>query len=345
MFHRPFYCPYFLVACWVAVVFESPVIFLRRLFFLALLNASVGCHRAAEPAVKPEAEPAQSAAQGRLDAQQGAGSVWVADKPGQPGRLFLCGTIHILREKDYPLSPGYEAAYNHSDALVFELPPAAGSDPAMTQRMRELGACPAGTTLESEVTPETWAAVKKWGQAHGVEPANLNRMRPWFVALLVTSVEYAGLGAQPDKGVDQHFEKRAERDKKPGSGLETVEFQLQLFAKLTADQQKNMLEQTLAEISTLPQEYEKMLAAWKNGELEALHDMMFREAERYPELMDLFLKNRNLAWIDRLDEMLKKGQKVMVLVGAGHLAAKEGLVQLLKDRGYRVRHHREVEDL
>lgn len=306
-------------------------------FALAILSA---CHP--EPGVVTVSATTQTT---RLDHAGGGGSVWVVDRAGQPGRLFLCGTIHILRESDYPLSPGYEAAYNHSDKLVLELPPGSGDGPAMASRMRELGQYAADTSLEANVTKETWAAVKKWASTHGVEASSLNRFRPWFVALMITSTEYGALGAKPDKGVDQYFEARAERDAKPAEGLETVEFQLQLFSKLTQEQQMNMLEQTLAEVSTISQEYDKMISAWKNGELDALHEMLFREAERYPELMDLFLKNRNLAWIDRLDTMLKKGEKAMILVGTGHLTASDGLIQLLKDRGYRVRHHREVKDL
>ena len=289
-------------------------------------------------------DPVVEAPPVNLDLKEGAGSVWIADLEGQPGRLFLCGTIHILRESDYPLSPGYEAAYNQSDRLVLELPPGSGSGPAMASRMSELGVYSADSSLDANVSKETWDGVKKWALAHNLEVSSMNRFRPWFVSLIITSTEYAALGAQPDKGVDQYFETRAEHDGKPGEGLENVEFQLQLFSNLTDEQQKNMLEQTISEISTLSQEYDQMIAAWKNGELNALHEMLFREAERYPELMDLFLKNRNLAWIDRLDDMLKKGEKAMVLVGTGHLAGGDGLIQLLKNRGYRIRHHREVTD-
>lgn len=305
--------------------------------FLTLISL-VSC---GEGVLKREmAEPAAN-----LDAGGAAGSVWVADREGQPGRLFLCGTIHILRESDYPLSPGYEAAYNHATELLLELPPGAGDGTAMATRMRELGTYPSGAGLQASVKPETWQAVLKWGGRQGYSASALDRFRPWFLSLIITSTEYSVLGAKPDIGVDQYFETRATRDGKHAEGLETVELQLQLFSQLTEHQQTNMLEQTLAEVVTLSQEYEKMIDAWKKGELDALHDMLFREAERYPELMDLFLKNRNLAWIDRLDQMLKDGRQVMVLVGTGHLASKEGLLQLLRDRGCRVRHHREVKDL
>lgn len=319
-------------------VFGSPVFPASRLLLLFALTLLSACLR--EPVAVT-----QTTQTTRLDQAGGAGSIWVVDREGKPGRLFLCGTIHILRESDYPLSPGYEAAYNHSDKLVLELPPGSGDGPAMASRMQELGRYPDGMSLEANVKKETWADVQKWAAAHGNDASVFNRFRPWFVSLLITSKEYELLGAKPDKGVDQYFEARAERDGKPAEGLETVEFQLQLFSKLTKEQQMDMLEQTLAEVSTISQEYDKMISAWKNGELDALHEMLFREAERYPELMDLFLKNRNLAWIDRLDTMLKKGEKAMILVGTGHLTASDGLIQLLKNRGYRVRHHREVKDL
>lgn len=331
------------VALCALVVLSSRVGILRSLFLTAVLIVAPGCGKLG-PQTPASAQPHAPTAEAVKDASRGAGSVWVVDLPGKPGRLYLCGTIHILREEDYPLSPGYEAAYNHSDKIVLELPPGSGKDPAMSLRMRELGSYPKGSNLQSAVSPETWNQVKKWAGANGMDLAALNRMRPWLAALMVTAVEYGKLGARPDKGVDQHFEKRAERDGKKGEGLETVELQLQLFAGLTLEQQADMLEQTLAEVASLPQEYEKMINAWKNGELDKLHDMLFREAERYPELMDLFLNNRNLAWLDRLEGMLKRGESVMVLVGTGHLASKQGLVELLKARGCRVRHHSEVLD-
>ena len=320
----------FPVASFFTAVFLSAVSFYRCLFLAFCVTAcAAACRRQ---------EIAATATEG---AGAPAGSVWVADKEGQPGKLFFCGTIHILRQQDYPLSPGYEAAYANSTKLIFELPPGASA----SQRMDELGTYPPTDSLEAHVSKETWDGVKKWAAHRGKSVAALNRYRPWYLSLIITSIEYSSLGAKPGIGVDQYFEERAKKDAKPGEGLESVELQLQLFAQLSGELQQNLLEQTLAEISTLPEEYEKMINAWKNGSLEELHDMLFKEAERYPELMDLFIINRNRAWIDRLDAMLKKGDRAMVLVGTGHLGGKTGILQMLKDRGYRVRHYREVKDL
>ena len=309
----------------------------RFLVALTLCVCVVACKRETPKAVtKPDA--AAFVADGGGD-----GSVWVVDGPNG-GRLFLCGTIHILREKDYPLAPAYEAAYMYSNKLVLELPPGAASSAELTSRMSQLGLYPTDTSLQANVSKETWESVKKWAGKHGMESSSLNRFRPWFVALMITSIEYAALGAKPDKGVDSFFEERAKQDGKPAEGLETVEFQIQLFASLSEKQQRELLEQTLGEVSSVEEEFEKMIKAWKYGQLDDLKQMLFREAEKYPDLMNLFLTARNLSWMDRLDQMLKRGEKVMVLVGTGHFTSDTGLIELLRKRGYRVRHYREVTD-
>lgn len=306
---------------------------LRLVLVLALIVCATACGR--------EGKKPDSAA--FVSDGAGDGSVWVVDGPNG-GRLYLCGTIHILREKDYPLAPAYEAAYMYSNKLVLELPPGASSGPELTSRMSQLGMYSADTSLEANVSKETWEAVKKWTEKRGLEISSMNRFRPWFMALLMTNVEYASLGAKAEMGVDTHFEQRAKKDGKPAEGLETAEFQIQLFASLSDKQQRELLEQTLAEVSHVAEEYEKIVLAWKRGDLKALDEMMLREAERYADLNELFVTARNLAWMDRLEQMLKNGEKVMVLTGTLHFISDTGLIELMRKRGHRVRHYREVTD-
>ena len=308
---------------------------LRLTFALALVLCATACGRKEDKAVEAEAFVSDGA---------GDGSVWVADGGDKGGRLFLCGTIHILREDDYPLAPGYEAAYMYSDKIVLELPPGAASGPELSRKMAQIGMYSADAALEANVSPEAWQKVKEWGKKRGLDASSLNRYRPWFVSLIMTATEYSVLGARPDLGVDTHFEKRAKEDGKPGEGLETAEFQIQLFASLSDQQQRELLDQTLNEVSTVAVEYEKMISAWKHGDLGKLQEMLFREAEKHPDLMNKFLIARNLMWIDRLDTMLKNGEKVMVLVGTGHMTGDSGLLELLRQRGHRVRHYSEVTD-
>jgi uncharacterized protein len=262
------------------------------------------------------------------------GSVWVVESP--TSKLYLCGTIHLLRETDYPLPLGYEIAYKDSAQLIFELPPGSSRDPALAMKMNQAGTLPDGASLADQVPPATWSALEIWGQDRGVSVGMLKRMTPWLAALAITQSEYALLGADPLRGVDYLFETRAKTDQKPGFGLETLDFQINLFTGLNADQQKQLLEQTLDEIKDLPQIYGNMISAWRKADTESLHRMLFEEAEKYPGLMELFLTQRNARWIDRLEQCIANKTNTMVLVGTGHLGGPGGVIQLLEAKGHKV---------
>lgn len=302
---------------------------LKRLLTLSALFLLSSCRQEAEGQATTAATTAR-------------GCVWVADFEGRPGQLFLCGTIHVLRRSDYPLARGYDHAYQQAQRLLFELPPGAAEAPEFSARLMELGRYPAGQTLEPAVGPETWARLAEWAKARGKSTATFQPMRPWLSSLVITSEEFQKLGASNSIGADQHYEERARADGKPGQGLETVELQLRLFSQLTAEQQKLMLDQTLEEVRTMAQEYDSMVRAWKEGNLDTLHNLINREAEKHPELLEIFINNRNRAWVPPLLESLKKGENVMVLVGAGHLGGPQGVISLLRAQGCRVRHVSEV---
>lgn len=266
----------------------------------------------------------------------GRGCVWVVES-ASGGRLYVCGTIHQLRATDYPLPEAYETAYAGADEVILELPPGSSESPELSARMQELGALPEGEKLEQSVAAEDWERVVTWAKKRQMSLPVLNGMRPWFASLVMVATEYQVLGAVPDRGVDQFFEDRAKRDGKPGSGLESIEQQLSLFSKMPAAQQLEVLKQTLAELEVVETEYDQMIAAWREGDLEALQGMLFREAERYPDLLETFLHARNRAWVAPLEETLKAGRRAMVLVGAGHLGGEEGILKLLEQRGHTVR--------
>lgn len=268
--------------------------------------------------------------------EESRGSVWLVEG-AQGGRLFLCGTIHLLREQDYPLAEIYGTAYEQSDELIFELPPGTSQSGALASRMAELGRLPNGERLEDLVEEGDWNRVVAWGKKRGLDRSAINGFRPWYLSLIMVSLEYAHLGATPDRGVEQVFEERASRDGKLGRGLETAEFQLQLFAGMSAGQEKAILRQTLDELDTVEAEFEQMIGYWKDGNIDELHELLMREAQQYPDLMDAFLVKRNRAWLPPLVAVLESGGRAMVLVGAGHLGGPEGLIALLEGKGYRVR--------
>ena len=56
----------------------------------------------------------------------------------------------------------------------------------------------------------------------------------------------------------------------------------------------------------------------------------------YPALYQDLLVKRNQAWLVKLEQMLKNAGTELVLVGALHLVGREGLLEQLRARGYKV---------
>ena len=59
------------------------------------------------------------------------------------------------------------------------------------------------------------------------------------------------------------------------------------------------------------------------------------ESEKEETLDDPIVKTRNLAWMPIIEKEMKKGT-TFVSVGYAHLGGRNGVLQLLSNRGYRI---------
>ena len=260
--------------------------------------------------------------------------MWKVEQGGH--HIYLAGTIHLMRQKDYPLPAVFDEAYKDSTKIVLELPPGSEGDGEVVVRMRQLGSYGADDDLSKHLSAEALERVKKWADDNSFPQTAIMRFKPWFLALTISAMEYQTLGAEANRGVDTYYQQRATDDDKPGAGLESVEFQLSLFSTLEDKLQEELLLQTLSEIESMQKDYEEMLAAWRSGDMPKLQKFLFRDADKFPDLMEQFLFKRNKSWIAPLEKYLKDGERVMVLVGAGHLGGEKGVIELLKAKGCKV---------
>jgi uncharacterized protein YbaP (TraB family) len=55
--------------------------------------------------------------------------------------------------------------------------------------------------------------------------------------------------------------------------------------------------------------------------------------ERYPDLYNVWLVDRNRAWAKQIASLLKQPGTVFVAIGAGHLAGPDSVQAQLRERG------------
>ena len=81
---------------------------------------------------------------------------------------------------------------------------------------------------------------------------------------------------------------------------------------------------------------EKMIDLYLKGDIYSLDRMMRVTLSYSPGMYEDFIVDRNIQMVIGLDSLIKK-QSLFCAVGAGHLAGENGLINLLRKKGYKVR--------
>jgi hypothetical protein len=143
-------------------------------------------------------------------------------------------------------------------------------------------------------------------------------------------------GFNPELGLDKHFYDRAREAGKAVQGLETVEYQISRLDDMTAEQQDRMLAETLKEISTQKGSVAKLTAAWKTGDASAVERVVLADLKSDPLMYQRLLVERNKNWMPKIEALFARKGNALVIVGAAHLVGPDGLLAMLKAKGYTI---------
>ena len=252
-------------------------------------------------------------------------------------KVFLLGSLHLLKSDAYPLAPEINAAYSVSPRVVFETDMGAMQDPAVLSRMLTMGLYPEGQSLLQNISGDLRTALQKRMADLGLPMAQFVRFKPWFLAVTLTTLELQRLGYSPANGLDVHYYDRARSDEKEVGFFEPIDYQLDLLGNMSADDQKAFLGQTLKDLEIAAEMADDMMTYWQKGQVDKLYSLLFKSFEDYPEMEDRLLLQRNKDWVKKIEPMLAEPENIFIVVGAGHLVGPQSVVALLKQKGYKVK--------
>jgi len=259
-------------------------------------------------------------------------SVWVASKEEE--KVYLGGTVHLLRASDYPLPPAFETAYTDSDTLFFETDLAGLSDLSVQMRMLQELTYPEGITLRGVLDTDTYATLTAHIASIGLPMEMLERFKPGMLVSTLQVIEFQKLGFTP-QGVDAHFNTRALSDGKAVGELEPVEAQIGFISAMGEGNESEFIRLSLDDLSEIETSMEQMIAAWRAGDNTTLGRLFVDDMRTdHPALYESLLVQRNNAWLPLIEAMFQEAGTEFVLVGAAHLVGEDGLLQLLESRGY-----------
>jgi uncharacterized protein YbaP (TraB family) len=251
--------------------------------------------------------------------------------------IYLLGSLHLLKRDAYPLKSAIEKAYAASQEIVFEADIAAMKGPGLQAKILKLGLYPEGQNLYQNLDGSTRRALEKKLSDLGLPLEHFAPFKPWVVALTLASLELQRLGFDPNYGIDLYFYERAIKDGKEIGFLEPAEYQLNLLAKMNKQDQSSFLDQTLRDLELISQLAGDLVSYWKTGDADSLHGLLFKSFKDYPSIHNRLLIQRNKKWVLKIENLMRENKNVLVIVGAGHLVGPDGLIDLLEEKGYKLK--------
>jgi len=250
------------------------------------------------------------------------------------GEVTLLGSMHLLRESDYPVPASIDRLFERADLLVMELD--LDDIDAAAQQSTILGAAmlPPGTVLRDVLDTHVYRLAEQRSAELGVQLTLLERFEPWFLAITILDQGMRRLGFQPERGLEQYLVGRSRQAGKEIVGLETLAMQIGIFDALAPSSQQAMLEQTLNELDEAETAMGELATAWRSGELEALSAELLDDFADFPGLYEALVTERNAAWVESLEEFLTDGRRYLVVVGALHLVGPDSVIDELAARGH-----------
>jgi len=196
------------------------------------------------------------------------------------------------------------------------------------------GMLPAGQSLDAVLSPATLTLVNKTVADLGLPIEPLKQFKPWMLALTLLELEWQQAGFDANLGLDKHFFDEAKSGGKPVQGLETLDYQISRFDEMSMGDQDHLLAESLndtelADVKTLAN-------AWKAGDEPAVEHIVLDDLKAEPNLYQRLLVERNRNWMPKIEALFNRPGHTLVVVGAAHLVGPDGLLAMLKAKGYAV---------
>ena len=109
-----------------------------------------------------------------------------------------------------------------------------------------------------------------------------------------------------------------------------------LLRSIPVERQAEILVKTIRNTKDIISENARLDSLYVSGNLDALYDMLIETEDMTEAEKFLFVDERNIAWLSKIEEYIKQ-EPCFIAVGALHLPGNDGLINLLRKAGYKVK--------
>ena len=255
--------------------------------------------------------------------------LWKIQGNGLQKSSYILGTYHLVNNEFLDNLKGCELALKKTSSVLGELEITPEMMPYMLMEK---------SSLDSLMNPLQYDSLSQFVQDKlGLPIVLFNKMKPMGIYLMLSAVEMKNtsfISNYKGEPMDVYVQNEAKKHGKEVYSLETIQDQADLlFNHVEINEQVQMLLKYIkAGKLESSKENERMNNCYMNQDLNCLDSLMNTSGFNAIE-SNLLLKDRNIRWIPRIEEIIKK-QSCFIAVGALHLAGENGLIFLLRKQGY-----------
>ena len=263
--------------------------------------------------------------------------LWKISGNGIKKPSYILGSHHGCPSSYCDSIPGLMKAFDKVDNVIGEinLLEFAQMTPERMQKMQAMMMMPSDTSLLSLFSEEETVKVNAWlNKEMGASLENLSMMKP--MTIMVTVQNKMLMEMMPELAtmtqIDKYMQTLGKYEGKAVGELETADYQLTLLYGYSLEEQADALLEIIDKGNSRELLIE-LTETYKSQDLDKLWELFKESMTNYE--YDATIKVRNLNWEKQMKELLPK-QTTIFVVGAGHLPGEYGMINLLREAGYKV---------
>lgn len=253
---------------------------------------------------------------------------------------YMFGTIHLETSQYIDSVPGLREAIGSVDAIYGEVVQDELASKNAVSKVLKDSFAPADSTIDKLLSEEEYKLVDGVVRQYMMGLIGLDKLSKLKPMAIMMQLEVMQMSKYfPDfnmlgKGIDMGVQASGSEQGKYVGGFETIDEQMSiLYGASLKEQARDLVEMC---------SHDKEFGEYNQRLCDLYHLQDFKALERHvldpvhgmnSESLERLCYSRNRRWMDKIVSTLPV-QSVLIVVGAAHLMGKEGLIELLRSRGY-----------
>jgi len=253
--------------------------------------------------------------------------LWKIEGNGLANPSYLFGTIHAIPKENYFFPDYMKKAFKSTETLIMEI----DMNISISDKLKLASdmLLPDNTTLKNYTDSATYSFLCNYlKDSLKMSQNKINRIvriKPIFISSLIIQEKINNI-----KTCEDELSKLAKKYRKSIIGLETVWQQLQIIDSVPIH---DMIPDSNS-LYNIFNDFHKMVDVYNKQDIYHLYEIMQKDSD-FISFEDKILITRNHKWIPIIEENIQR-KSAFIAVGCGHLPGQNGLIEMLRKKGYTV---------